>query len=75
MWRKYLSNSCVFSASHGKKDSALWTDMLHIKDIYISGRKMAVGDGELIFGVTPGVGLLHSRTNFKIFLIFAMSKI
>jgi hypothetical protein len=25
--------------------------------------------------VTPGVGLLHSRTNFKIFLIFAMSKI
>jgi hypothetical protein len=35
MWRKYLSNSF-----------ALWADMLHIKDIYVSGRKMVVGDGK-----------------------------
>jgi hypothetical protein len=59
MWRKYLHNSCVSFASQNKKDSALWKDMLHIRDIYLSGRKMAVGLAkEHISGEIPGV-VLH----------------
>jgi hypothetical protein len=45
MWRKYLENSTVFSVGHKQKDSALWTDMLHVKEIYLCGRKMQVGNG------------------------------
>jgi hypothetical protein len=42
MWRKYLSNSCAFSASHKQIDSALWADMIHIKDIYASYKKIFI---------------------------------
>jgi hypothetical protein len=45
MWRKYLENSTVFSVGHKQKDLALWTDMLHVKEIYLCGRKMQVGNG------------------------------
>jgi hypothetical protein len=45
MWRKYLENSTIFSVSHKQKDSALWSDMLHVKEIYLCGRKMQVGNG------------------------------
>jgi hypothetical protein len=46
MWKKYLINSCVFSVKHKAHDSALWTDMLKVKDIYLSGRSMRVNNGE-----------------------------
>jgi hypothetical protein len=46
MWKKYLHNSCIFSDSHKQKDSALWSDMLHNKKIYLGGGKMMVGDGK-----------------------------
>jgi hypothetical protein len=45
MWRKYLENSTVFSVGHKQKDSVLWADMLHVKEIYLCGRKMQVGNG------------------------------
>jgi hypothetical protein len=41
MWKKYLINSGIYTA----EDSALWSDMLHVKDLYLCGRKMQVGDG------------------------------
>jgi hypothetical protein len=43
---KYLNNSCVYLARHKTHDSALWLDMLHVKDIYLSGRSMRVKNGE-----------------------------
>jgi hypothetical protein len=45
MWKKYLRNSGIYTAAHKQKDSALWSDMLHVKDLYLCGRKMQVGDG------------------------------
>jgi hypothetical protein len=45
MWKKYCRNSGIYTASHKQKDSALWSDMLHVKDLYLCGRKMQVGDG------------------------------
>jgi hypothetical protein len=39
MWRKYLRNAGIYSATHKQRDSPLWSDMLHIKDIYLCGRK------------------------------------
>jgi hypothetical protein len=35
--KKYLNNSFVYLAKHKTHDSALWSDMLHVKDIYLSG--------------------------------------
>jgi hypothetical protein len=45
MWKKYLRNSGIYTVIHKQKDSALWSDMLHVKDLYLYGRKMQVGDG------------------------------
>jgi hypothetical protein len=39
MWRKYMPN-----ASQGQNNSVLWSEMLHINDIYLSWRKMLIGD-------------------------------
>jgi hypothetical protein len=47
MWNKYLSNSCVYSVKHKPYDSALWSDMLQVRDIYLSGRSMEVNNGEI----------------------------
>jgi hypothetical protein len=41
-WKKYLNNSCVHSAKHKPRDSVLWSDMMHVKDIYLSGMSMKV---------------------------------
>jgi hypothetical protein len=46
MWKKYLPNSCVFSDKHKAHDSALWTNMLKVRDIYLSGRSMKANNGE-----------------------------
>ena len=46
MKKKYLSDTTVFSASQKRKDSAFWTDMLAVKDIYLCGREMIVGNGQ-----------------------------
>jgi hypothetical protein len=45
MWKKYLENSCVFSARHRPHESPLWTNMLKVKDLYLSGRSMNVRNG------------------------------
>jgi hypothetical protein len=47
MWNKYLSNSCVYLVKHKPYDSALWSDMLQVRDIYLSGRSMEVNNGEI----------------------------
>jgi hypothetical protein len=46
MWKKYLSNSCVYLAKHKQHDSPLCCDMLKVRDIYLSGRSMKVNNGE-----------------------------
>jgi hypothetical protein len=57
MWKKYLRHGGIFSANHKQKESALWSDMLHIKDSTFVAEKckweMVL---ELIFGVIVGVG-------------------
>jgi hypothetical protein len=45
MRRKYLGDACVFVARHKTMDSAMWTGMLHVKELYLGGRKMQVGYG------------------------------
>ena len=63
MKKKYLSDATVFGVSQKRKDSAFWTDMLAVKDIYLCGRKMVV---------TNAYNALHC---FKIELIFNNFKI
>jgi hypothetical protein len=33
MWKKYLRNSGIYTADHKQKDSTLWSDMLHVKEL------------------------------------------
>jgi hypothetical protein len=47
MCRKYLRGSGVFYSKNRLGDSPLGTDMQRIKDIYLAGRRMQVGDGRM----------------------------
>lgn len=49
MWQqiirfKYLKNNSICSVKHKQNDSAIWVDLLKIKDIYLQGRKKVVKD-------------------------------
>jgi hypothetical protein len=45
MRQKYLRDEDVFYTKDRPGDSPLWKDMLHVKHIYLGGRRMHVGDG------------------------------
>jgi hypothetical protein len=45
MRRNYLGDAGIQWARHRSNDSPLWSDMLHVRDIYLCGRRMAVGNG------------------------------
>jgi hypothetical protein len=45
MRKKYLGDTGIQWAKHRKNDSPLWKDMMHVRDIYLCGRRMAVGNG------------------------------
>jgi hypothetical protein len=60
MWKKYLRNSGIYTVVHKQKDSALWSDMLHvIKTFTFVEERCKQGMGpEPISGVTVGVDIL-----------------
>jgi hypothetical protein len=45
MRKKYLGDAGIYFTRHRRGDSPLWLDMLHIRDIYLCGRRMIVGNG------------------------------
>jgi hypothetical protein len=45
MRKKYLGDSGIYFTRHRSGDSPLWSDMLYIRDIYLCGRRMIVGNG------------------------------
>jgi hypothetical protein len=47
MSKKYLRGSGIFYSKSRPGDSPLWSDMQKIKSLYLSGRRMKVGDGRL----------------------------
>jgi hypothetical protein len=45
--KKYLRDFGIYFAKHRSGDSPLWSDLLHIRDIYLCGRRMTVGNGRI----------------------------
>jgi hypothetical protein len=45
MRRKYLGEAWIQWGRHRAGDSPLWSDMLHIREVYLCGRRMNVGNG------------------------------
>jgi hypothetical protein len=43
---KYLKNDPIHIVRHRQNDSAIWFDLLKIKDVYLQGRKMVVRNGQ-----------------------------
>lgn len=43
---KYLHSKNIFNVSHKASDSPMWTDLLKIKDLYLWGRKIRIGNGK-----------------------------
>jgi hypothetical protein len=74
MWKKYLEKSCVFSARHRPHESPLWSDMLKVKDLYLSGRSMNVRNGRRThFWGDKWCGQIPLKDKFP--GLYAMSKI
>jgi hypothetical protein len=42
---KYLKHDSVCTVKHRQSDSAIWYDLLEVRDVYFQGRKMNVGNG------------------------------
>jgi hypothetical protein len=47
MNKKYLRDAGVFYSKSRPGDSPLWVDMQKVREIYLFGRWMQVGDGKL----------------------------
>lgn len=45
---KYLRNDAIVNVKHRQTDSPIWADLLKVKNIYLQGRKMKLGDGKSI---------------------------
>lgn len=43
---KYLTHASITSVNHKASDSPVWADLLKIRNIYLQGRKMIIGNGE-----------------------------
>ena len=44
---KYLRNKSIYEVKHSLNVSAMWSDLLKVKDIYLQGRGIKAGKGEL----------------------------
>ena len=52
---KYLKNLTIQEVKHKLNDSPMWYDLLKIKNIYLQGRGLSIGNGSLTgFGLIPG---------------------
>jgi hypothetical protein len=53
---KYLKNKSIHEVSHRLNDSPIWADLLKVKDIYLQGRSVSFGKGNLTrFWLEPWV--------------------
>jgi len=43
---KYLKHDSVCTVKHRQSDSAIWSDLLKVSDVYLQGRKMIIGNGQ-----------------------------
>lgn len=43
---KYLKKDSICTVKHRQNDSAIWSDLLKVRDIYLQGRKMIGRDGK-----------------------------
>jgi len=46
--QKYMKNTCVFQVRHKSSNSLVWNDLIKVKNIYIKGRVLILGDGNNI---------------------------
>ena len=46
---KYIRNSSIYDVKHRQSDSAIWADLLKVKDIYLQGRKILVRNDNFFF--------------------------
>ena len=62
MRKKYLREKSICNISSKAKDSPGWTDMLKLKQIYLKGRMMMIGNGKTtdIWGM-PSADLILCR--------------
>jgi hypothetical protein len=47
MRRKYLRYTDIFYAKKRPEDSSLWCDIMQVRNLYLCGRRMQVGNGRL----------------------------
>lgn len=43
---KYLKHDSVCTVKHRQSDSAIWSDLLKVSDVYLQGRKMIIRNGQ-----------------------------
>jgi hypothetical protein len=44
---KYMREKSIFDVRHKLNDSPIWSDLLKVKDIYLQGRGVKIGKGNL----------------------------
>lgn len=44
--KKYIKDGCISQIKHRQTDSLVWSDLLKVRDLYLEGRRMRVGDGK-----------------------------
>jgi hypothetical protein len=45
--KKYVKSSCVAQLKKRQPNSPVWNDLLKVREIYLKGRAMALGNGEM----------------------------
>ena len=56
--KKYVKHHSISQLKYKNSSSSVWNDLFKVKDIYVQGRLIKVGDGEwLTFGRINGVAL------------------
>ena len=49
MQKKYVKSSYAAQLKVRQSNSPLWNDLLKVREIYLKGRAMAVGNGEMTY--------------------------
>ncbi|PNT75212.1 hypothetical protein BRADI_1g28723v3 [Brachypodium distachyon] len=44
--KKYLKGQDIFNIQHKPNDSPCWADLLKVRDLYVKGRCVVIGDGK-----------------------------
>jgi hypothetical protein len=63
---KYLGDGGIYNSRHRPHDSTIWDDMLHMKQLYLRGRRMMVGNGRITdFWGDSWCGFTHLKEKFR----------